>query len=373
MSATRGFGQDARARAAGGGARRAAPWKAWGPYLSERQWGTVREDYSAGRRRLELLHPRSGALARLPLGRGRHRRHLRRAPAAVPGAGAVERRRPDPQGADVRPHQQRGQPRRGRQGVLVLPRQHADALVPEVPVQVPAAGVPVRRPGRHQRAPRQAGHGVRAARHRHLRRGPLLRRGRRVRQGRARRHPDAASPRTTAGPDAATLHLLPTLWFRNTWSWGDDGREAGARAADGAPGRRARAVAPRARRVAAARRGRARAAVLRERDQQRAAVRRAERLAVRQGRRSTTSWSTATPTRSTPDGRAPRRPRTTCWTIARRRERDDPAAPDARATRAPATTPLGADFDACSPRAATRPTSSTRRSSRRRSPPTRRW
>ncbi len=24
------------------------------------------------------------------------------------------------------------------------------------------------------------------------------------------------------GPDAATLHLLPTLWFRNTWSWGDD-------------------------------------------------------------------------------------------------------------------------------------------------------
>ena len=22
-----------------------------------------------------------------------------------------------------------------------------------------------------------------------------------------------------AGPDAATLHLLPTLWFRNTWSW----------------------------------------------------------------------------------------------------------------------------------------------------------
>ncbi|HEU4694996.1 MAG TPA: hypothetical protein VFS23_41805, partial [Vicinamibacterales bacterium] len=24
-----------------------APWKKWGPYLSERQWGTVREDYSA--------------------------------------------------------------------------------------------------------------------------------------------------------------------------------------------------------------------------------------------------------------------------------------------------------------------------------------
>ena len=25
---------------------RGGPWKLWGPYLSERQWGTVREDYS---------------------------------------------------------------------------------------------------------------------------------------------------------------------------------------------------------------------------------------------------------------------------------------------------------------------------------------
>jgi hypothetical protein len=28
-------------------ADRAAHWKRWGPYLSERAWGTVREDYSA--------------------------------------------------------------------------------------------------------------------------------------------------------------------------------------------------------------------------------------------------------------------------------------------------------------------------------------
>src|ERR671912_1920533 len=27
-------------------AREGTPWRAWGPYLSERQWGTVREDYS---------------------------------------------------------------------------------------------------------------------------------------------------------------------------------------------------------------------------------------------------------------------------------------------------------------------------------------
>ncbi len=27
------------------------------------------------------------------------------------------------------------------------------------------------------------------------------------------------------GPEAAPLHLLPTLWFRNTWSWGHDDRK----------------------------------------------------------------------------------------------------------------------------------------------------
>ena len=36
--------EDARLRAADGGR---APWRAWGPYVSERAWGTVREDYSA--------------------------------------------------------------------------------------------------------------------------------------------------------------------------------------------------------------------------------------------------------------------------------------------------------------------------------------
>ena len=27
---------------------------------------------------------------------------------------------------------------------------------------------------------------------------------------------------TNAGPETETLHVLPTAWFRNTWSWGDD-------------------------------------------------------------------------------------------------------------------------------------------------------
>jgi len=39
----------------------------------------------------------------------------------------------------------------------------------------------------------------------------------------AKNSPDDILIRITAtnrGPEAATLHLLPTIWFRNTWSWG---------------------------------------------------------------------------------------------------------------------------------------------------------
>ena len=45
---------------------------------------------------------------------------------------------------------------------------------------------------------------------------------------------------TNAGPDAATLHVLPTAWFRNTWSW-DHGAPKPSLAArpDGAIGDRA--------------------------------------------------------------------------------------------------------------------------------------
>lgn len=39
---------------------------------------------------------------------------------------------------------------------------------------------------------------------------------------------------TNEGPDEATLHVLPTLWFRNTWSWGDEVERPGLQLADGA-------------------------------------------------------------------------------------------------------------------------------------------
>src|SRR6201996_3455242 len=38
------------------------------------------------------------------------------------------------------------------------------------------------------------------------------------------------------GPDAATLHVLPTLWFRNTWSWGDEVQKPSLTGGDGPSG-----------------------------------------------------------------------------------------------------------------------------------------
>jgi len=40
------------------------------------------------------------------------------------------------------------------------------------------------------------------------------------------------------GPEAAVLHVLPSVWFRNTWSWGLDARKPRLAAADGPQGAR---------------------------------------------------------------------------------------------------------------------------------------
>ena len=48
----------------------------------------------------------------------------------------------------------------------------------------------------------------------------------------AKASPDDILIRATAtncGPESAVLHLLPTIWFRNTWSWGRDNRKPSLR------------------------------------------------------------------------------------------------------------------------------------------------
>ncbi|MEI2691728.1 MAG: hypothetical protein V9H69_19325 [Anaerolineae bacterium] len=89
----------------------------------------MREDYSAGGDAWNYLphdHARSRAYRWNEDGLGGF---CDRQAASLPGRGPVERQGPDPQGAAVRPDQAAGQPRRGRQGVLLLPRRHADALL----------------------------------------------------------------------------------------------------------------------------------------------------------------------------------------------------------------------------------------------------
>ena len=214
-------------------------WRRWGPYVAERAWGTVREDYSADGDAWDYL-PHD--LARSKAYRwgedglagicDRYQLLVLRASRFWNGRDPILKERL----FGLVPA--RGQPRRGRQGVLLLPRRHADALLHEVALQVPAArSIPYARLIEENRRRDGRGPGVRAARHRRLRRRPLLRRLRRVRQGRRPRTSciriDASS---TAGPEAAPLHILPHLWFRNTWAWGEPrrpgaGHPAGARRA----------------------------------------------------------------------------------------------------------------------------------------------
>ena len=232
------------------------PWKKWGPYLSERQWGTVREDYSDNGDAWDYFTHDQARSRAYRWGEDGLGGHLRRQAAAVLRARAVERARPDPQGAAVRPHQQRGQPRRGREGVLLLPRQHADPLVHEVPLQVPAARVPLRGPGRDQPA-------ALAARSSSTNCSTPASSTTTATSTSfveyAKAGPEDMLVRVTVhnrGPEAARLHLLPTLWFRNTWSWGDGRAQAGRCAR---PDRAVIvAVAPRAGRVPAALRRRRR-------------------------------------------------------------------------------------------------------------------
>ena len=99
----RGIRDEPRARPTRGAPRGTLGWRRWGPYVSERAWATVREDYSAD----------GDAWGYFPHDQARSKAYrwgedgiagdLRPLPAPRLRAGLLERRRPDPQGAAVRP------------------------------------------------------------------------------------------------------------------------------------------------------------------------------------------------------------------------------------------------------------------------------
>src|SRR3954468_17141122 len=200
----------------------AAPWKAWGPYLSERQWGTVREDYSEGGDAWSYFshdHARSRAYRWGEdgiAGISDDRQRLCLALALWNGADPILKERmfgltnrEGNHGEDVKEYwfyadatpthsylkcvykyPQRAFPyadlvaenaRRGKQDFeyeLLDTGAFAESRYFDVVVEY-AKGA----------------------------------------------HDDILMLVTAhnRGPEAATLHVLPTLWFRNTWSWGDAG------------------------------------------------------------------------------------------------------------------------------------------------------
>ena len=122
----------------------AAPWRLWGPYLAERAWGTVREDYSADGdawRYFPHDHARSRAYRWNEdglLGICDDSQRLCFALALWNGEDAMLKERA------FGLYGPRGQSRRGREGLLVLPRQRAVARVHAGAVQVSSARVSVR-------------------------------------------------------------------------------------------------------------------------------------------------------------------------------------------------------------------------------------
>ena len=167
----------------------------------------------------------------------------------------------------------------------MVPRLDADPLVDALALHVSAGRVPVRATAstRTDRA-LEARPGVRAARHRDLRRRTATGRSRRTTPRRRRTTCCFASRVRNAGPEPASIDVLPTLWFRNTWSWGDGHPEAVDR--DSAEGRLAVAQHRGARCAASCsvERRRPHAAVLRQRDERRANLRRRRVAAVPEGR-----------------------------------------------------------------------------------------
>ncbi|HEX7077284.1 MAG TPA: glucosidase [Candidatus Eisenbacteria bacterium] len=203
-------------------ARRERNWKRWGPYLAERQWGTVREDYSADGDTWNYFphdHARSRAYRWGEdglLGICDREERLCFAFALWNGKDAILKERlfglnghEGNHGEDVKEeyYYLDSTPTHSYMRALYKYPQAAfpyDRLVEEN-----------HRRGKAEREFELADTGV-FAENRYFD----------VEVEYAKASPDGVLIRLTVtnrGPDAAPLTLLPTLWFRNTWSWGRSG------------------------------------------------------------------------------------------------------------------------------------------------------
>jgi hypothetical protein len=215
-------GADAEARRLEEDARREKNWKRWGPYLAERQWGTVREDYSPDGSVWDYFthdHARSRAYRWGEdglLGITDRECRLCFALALWNGRDPILKERlfglSGPQGnhgEDV------------KECYFYLDSTPTHSYLKGL-YKYPQAEFPYARLVEENRR-----RGAKDPEFELLDTGVFD--GDRyfdVLVEYAKSSPDDVLIRITAsnrGPQAATLHLLPTLWFRNTWSWGRTG------------------------------------------------------------------------------------------------------------------------------------------------------
>ena len=200
-------------------ARREGNWKRWGPYLSERQWGTVREDYSANGDAWNYLphdHARSRAYRWGEdglLGITDRQCRLCFAVALWNGRDPILKERifglTNPQG-------NHGEDAKEVWHYLDSTPTHSylRALYKYPQAEFPYARL-VEENARRTRQEREF----------ELEDTGVFDEARYfdVIAEYAKAAPDDTLIRLTLanrGPDPARLHVLPTLWFRNTWSWG---------------------------------------------------------------------------------------------------------------------------------------------------------
>ena len=191
--------------------QRKANWKRWGPYLSERQWGTVREDYSPDGTAWDYLphdHARSRAYRWGEDGLGgisdRHQ-YICFALALWNGKDPILKERlfgltgnEGNHGEDVKEY------------YFYLDSTPTHSYMKFL-YKYPQGEFPYGRLVEENRRRGKARSGIRADRHRRLRRRPLLRRVHRIRQSRPGRYPDphrSDQPRPRAGAFASSADGL---------------------------------------------------------------------------------------------------------------------------------------------------------------------
>ena len=204
-------------------------WKRWGPYLSERQWGTVREDYSADGDAWGYFphdHARSRAYRWGEDGIGgicdRHQ-HICFALAMWNERDPIFKERL------FRTDEPRRKSRRGREGILFLPRCDADHSYMKYLYKYPQAAYP------YEQLVAENAKRTRLQPEYELMDTGIFNESRYfdvfIEYAKARS--EEMLVKITAwnrGPEAARLHLLPTIWFRNRWSLGRSVRQAGSEA-----------------------------------------------------------------------------------------------------------------------------------------------